>query len=124
MFELPLRLRHLPRIRGRMGGGLLLLALLTSCSLKKIAVRQATGFFAESRQVFEMETDLELAEVSIAANLKLLEAMQVHDPHNEDLNLLIAFDALLAEGSVTVTTVPWPTLLLRRICPRCSSIIL
>lgn len=63
---------------------------LAACSVRKIAVRQATGFFAESRKVFEQETDLELAEASIAANLKLLEAMLVHDPKNADLNLLIA----------------------------------
>ncbi|HNE20476.1 MAG TPA: TRAP transporter TatT component family protein [Turneriella sp.] len=62
----------------------------TACSIKKIAVRQATGFFGESRKVFEQETDLELAEASIASNLKLLEAMRVHDPKNEELNLLIA----------------------------------
>ncbi len=61
-----------------------------SCSLKKMAVRQATGFFTESRKVFEQETDLEIAETSIASNLKLLEAMQVHDEKNDDLNLLIA----------------------------------
>jgi hypothetical protein len=65
-------------------------AALGACSLKKIAVRQATGFFGESRKVFEQETDLELAEASIAANLKLLEAMLVHDPRNEELNLLLA----------------------------------
>jgi hypothetical protein len=63
---------------------------LSACSIKKIAVRQATGFFGESRKVFEQETDLELAEASIASNLKLLEAMLVHDPKNEELNLLIA----------------------------------
>lgn len=67
-----------------------IVALVSSCSLKKMAVRQATGFFAESRKVFEQETDLELAETSIASNLKLLEAMQVHDPESRDLNLLIA----------------------------------
>ncbi len=55
-----------------------------------MAVRQATGFFAESRKVFEQETDLEIAEISIASNLKLLEAMQVHDENNADLNLMIA----------------------------------
>lgn len=55
-----------------------------------MAVRQAAGFFTESRKVFEQETDLELAETSIAANLKLLEAMRVHDPKNEELNLLLA----------------------------------
>lgn len=63
---------------------------MASCSLKKMAVRQATGFFTESRKVFEQETDLEIAEVSTASNLKLLEAMQVHDEKNADLNLLIA----------------------------------
>lgn len=69
---------------------LLCVAFSASCSLKKMAVRQATGFFAESRKVFEQETDLELAETSIASNLKLLEAMQVHDPENRELNLMIA----------------------------------
>lgn len=63
---------------------------VTACSLKKMAVRQASGFFAESRKVFEEEVDLDIAEPAIAANMKLLEAMQVHDPENEDLNLLIA----------------------------------
>jgi hypothetical protein len=65
-------------------------AQLTACSLKKMVVRQAAGFFGESRKVFEQEIDLELAESSIASNLKLLEAMQVHDPKNEELNLLLA----------------------------------
>jgi len=69
---------------------IVMLLSVTACSLKKMAVRQATGFFTESRKVFEQETDLELAETSIAANLKLLEAMQVHDPNNDELNLLIA----------------------------------
>lgn len=68
----------------------LLALLLCSCSIKKIAVRQAVGFFAESRKVFEQETDLEIAETSIASNLKILEAMLVHDEKNEELNLLIA----------------------------------
>lgn len=67
-----------------------LVSLSVSCSIKKIAVRQAAGFFTESRKVFEQETDLEIAETSIAANLKLLEAMLVHDEKNEDLNLLLA----------------------------------
>ncbi|MCS6972459.1 MAG: TRAP transporter TatT component family protein [Leptospiraceae bacterium] len=68
----------------------LLLLTSTACSIKKMAVRQAAGFFSESRKVFETETDLELAETAIAANLKLLEAMQVHDPENAQLNLLLA----------------------------------
>lgn len=67
-----------------------LLLLAPACSLRKIAVRQATQLFGESRKVFEQETDLELAEAAIASNLKLLEAMRVHDPANADLNLLIA----------------------------------
>ncbi|MFZ5628126.1 MAG: TRAP transporter TatT component family protein [Spirochaetota bacterium] len=69
---------------------LLVATNLMACSVKKMAVRQAAGFFGESRKVFEQETDLELAEASIASNLKLLEAMRVHDPKNEELNLLIA----------------------------------
>ncbi|MBV6494745.1 MAG: hypothetical protein LDLANPLL_02782 [Turneriella sp.] len=69
---------------------LFVLHFVFACSIKKIVVRQAADFFTESRKVFEQETDLELAETAIASNLKLLEAMQVHDPENEELNLLIA----------------------------------
>lgn len=72
------------------GVGILLLFGMSACSLKKMVVRQATGFFTDSRKVFEQETDLELAETAIASNLKLLEAMQVHDPENSELNLMIA----------------------------------
>jgi hypothetical protein len=68
----------------------ILLPLLNACSIRKMVVRQATGFFSESRKVFERETDLELAEDAIGANLKLLEAMQIHDEKNDELNLLIA----------------------------------
>jgi len=66
------------------------LVAATSCSIKKLAVRQAAGFFGESRKVFEQETDLEIAETSIASNLKLLEAMLVHDEKNAELNMLVA----------------------------------
>ncbi len=87
--RVPLRpLRFFPGIT--LMGLTITLLIPSACSLKKIAVRQATGFFAESRKVFEQETDLEIAETSIASNLKLLEAMQVHDENNDNLNLLIA----------------------------------
>ena len=79
------------KVTARFFAAAIMMALLFSaCSIKKMVVRQATGFMSESRRVFEEETDLELAEVAIGGNLKLLEAMQVHDPANDDLNLLLA----------------------------------
>lgn len=61
-----------------------------SCSVKKMAIRSAVNVIAESRQVFEQETDLELAESAIGSNLKLLEVMQVNDPENEKILMLLA----------------------------------
>lgn len=69
----------------------MLTALLTvSCSIKKMAIRQIVSTIQESRKVFEMESDLEIAEIALASNLKLLEAMQVHDPENRELDLFLA----------------------------------
>lgn len=61
-----------------------------SCSIKKMAIRSAVDVIGDSRKVFEQETDLELAEASIGANLKLLEVMQVNDPENEKILMLLA----------------------------------
>lgn len=69
---------------------LLSLNTLSQCSPTKFVVGQATGFFTKAEKVFEQESDLELAESAMASNLKILEAMLVGDPENEDLLLFTA----------------------------------
>ena len=60
------------------------------CSIKKIAINQAVSFMEEGRKTFETEGDLELAEVALGGNLKLLESFSIHSPHNKKLNLFLA----------------------------------
>ncbi|RME89952.1 MAG: hypothetical protein D6767_07630 [Candidatus Hydrogenedentota bacterium] len=64
--------------------------LASACSIKKMAIRQMVGTMQESKKVFEQENDLDLAEVALGSNLKLLEGLQVHDPENAQLNLFLA----------------------------------
>lgn len=78
---------------------LVFLAMVFSsgCSIRKMAISEMSGMMKDSRVVFEKETDLTLAEDGLGANLKLLEAMAIHDPENDELNMF------LAEGYATYT---------------------
>lgn len=58
------------------------------CSVERIAIRSTTGLIENSLAAIEEETDLTLAEQSIATNLKLLEGLIKSDPHNRHLLLL------------------------------------
>ncbi len=64
------------------------LVLFTGCSLERLAIRSTTGLIENSLEATEEETDLILAEQSIASNLKLLEGMIKTDPNNRNLLLL------------------------------------
>jgi len=66
------------------------LITLSSCSVKKIVVKSTVNAMEKSRHVFETEDDLEIAEISLASNVKLLEVMLEQDPENEKLNLFLA----------------------------------
>lgn len=66
----------------------ILIILFTGCSLERLAVRSTTGLIENSLEATEEETDLILAEQSIASNLKLLEGMLKSDPNNRNLLLL------------------------------------
>ncbi len=69
---------------------LIVVVLLLGCSLRKIAVRQAVAVMQESRDIFEGESDLGLAESALASNLKLLEVMLRQDPDNRALQQFLA----------------------------------
>ena len=64
--------------------------LFTGCSIERLAVRSTIGLIENSLEATEEETDLILAEQSIASNLKLLEGMIKTDPNNRNLLLLAA----------------------------------
>ena len=67
---------------------LIIILVFTGCSLERLAIRSTTGLIENSLEATEEETDLILAEQSIASNLKLLEGMLKSDPNNRNLLLL------------------------------------
>lgn len=69
---------------------LVFIILFTGCSIERLAVRSTTGLIENSLEAIEEETDLILAEQSIASNLKLLEGLIKSDPNNRNLLLLAA----------------------------------
>jgi len=67
---------------------LVLLVLPSSCSLQTIAIRSTGGILDYGLEAINEESDLQLAEQSIASDLKLLEGLIKGDPENNHLLLL------------------------------------
>lgn len=68
---------------------LLSFLLLTSCSLQKIALRTTTGLFSYGIDALYAEPDLQIAEIAVASNLKLLEGFLRADPKNKEILLFL-----------------------------------
>ncbi len=64
---------------------LFLHTLLTSCSLRTIAIREVTDMVSDSIPAFERDDDPELIAEALPAHIKLLEAMLESDPENTAL---------------------------------------
>lgn len=64
---------------------LLFIILFSGCSINKFAVRSMSDIMQNGFDVINAESDLDIAEKSIASNLKLLEAMLKSDPTNQDI---------------------------------------
>jgi hypothetical protein len=64
--------------------------LLSGCSIERLAVRSTGGLLENSLAAIEEESDLVIAEQSIASNLKLLEGLIKSDPTNRDLYYMAA----------------------------------
>lgn len=64
--------------------------LLPACSIKSIALNVTADLFEEGQSAFEEESDLELAEQSMGANLKVLEALLKSSPDHEGLLVLLS----------------------------------
>ncbi len=70
---------------------LIFLVSVYSCSMQKLAVRATTGVLENTLVALNEENDLELAEISIASNLKLLEGFLKSDPQNKKLLIFATF---------------------------------
>ncbi len=68
---------------------LFLTALLSGCSLQKIALKATTGLFAYGIEALYAEPDMQIAEIAIASNLKLIEGFHRADPKNKDILLIL-----------------------------------
>ena len=66
------------------------LFVFSACSLNKIIIRQMEPILQQSSTALYEESDLQLAEQALAANLKLVEGLLKNDPQNEQLLLLLA----------------------------------
>ena len=62
----------------------------SACSFNKIVIRQMEPILQQSSLALYEESDLQLAEQALAANLKLVEGLLKNDPQNEQLLLLLA----------------------------------
>ena len=62
--------------------------LLSACSLKSVALRGTAELIRNGIGAFYEESDVQLAEESMASQIKLLEVLLKNDPSNPDLLLL------------------------------------
>lgn len=67
----------------------LILLIINSCSLQKIALRSTTNLLNNGVQAIYQEPDLQIAEQAIASNMKLLEGLYQSDPRNKDILMLL-----------------------------------
>lgn len=65
------------------------LLIFTSCSFQKIALNTTAGLFSYGMEALYAEPDLQIAEIAIASNLKLLEGFHRADPKNKKLLLFL-----------------------------------
>lgn len=63
--------------------------LLSSCSLRTIAIREVTDLVVDAVPAFERDDDPDLIREALPANIKLLEAMLESDPKNFELLTLL-----------------------------------
>jgi hypothetical protein len=74
----------------RLAGIISAAALLSACSVGQLVVRGSQTILDSGSAAMNRETDLQLAEAAIPANLKLIEGMLVEDPNNRALLLFAA----------------------------------
>lgn len=68
---------------------LLTVLTLWGCSLQKLALKTTSGLFAYGIEALYSEPDLQIAEIAVASNLKLLEGFYLADPKNQTILSLL-----------------------------------
>jgi hypothetical protein len=68
----------------------ILIAGMSACSTRRMAVREFTGIMADGMEAFEQDDDLIMLEKAFPGNIKLMEALLAGDPDNEKLLVLLA----------------------------------
>ena len=79
-----------PGILLRIAGIIATAAVLSACSMGQMVVRGSQTILDSGSEAMNRETDLQLAEAAIPANLKLIEGMLIEDPDNRELLLFAA----------------------------------
>jgi hypothetical protein len=69
---------------------LILMALFTACSPRKLMVHEFVNMMEEGLPTIEQEDDLHLLAQSMPAHIKLLETLLANDPRNSQLLVLLA----------------------------------
>jgi hypothetical protein len=64
--------------------------MITRCSINRIVVNHTASILVKAMPAFEKETNIEFAEQSIGAHLKLIEGLLELEPDNSELLLLVA----------------------------------
>ena len=78
----------MPHMQQRILSPILSMLLLSGCGVQTIAIRSTEAVVDYGLEAINEESDLKLAEQSIASNLKLLEGLLKGDPENNHLLLL------------------------------------
>jgi tetratricopeptide (TPR) repeat protein len=79
-----------PDVLLRIAGIIATAAVLSACSMGQMVVRGSQTILDSGSEAMNRETDLQLAEAAIPANLKLIEGMLIEDPDNRELLLFAA----------------------------------
>ena len=66
------------------------LLVCQGCSVNRLLLNTASGFFEDGISVLYQEDDLDIAEKFLANNLKMIEMLLTKDPDNPNLNLMAA----------------------------------
>ena len=81
---------RLTKIIPALGLTLFILAAVSGCSAKHIAVDQIATMVDTGMAAFESDDDMQMLKSAFPANIKLLEAMLVNQPDNYKMNVLLS----------------------------------
>lgn len=75
---------------GRLLAGMLVIAVLSGCSTRRLMVAEMTGLMETGAAAMETDDDLDMLQQALPANIKLMEALLASEPRSERLLVLLA----------------------------------